>query len=341
MADQVAAFVAGLQDDAGVLACVKHFPGHGGSAADSHVRRAYVHGGAERLDRELLPPFRAAIDAGVASVMLGHVVVTALDPWRPASTSRAAVGLLRRDLGFVGLVVTDALGMAGATAAREVPAAAVRAIAAGADMVCLDLRQEPGAADAVVAAIRAAVRTGRLRESRLREAAGKVADAGRRRDAMAASARGAVPDPVACREVARRVLQVEGDVRLRGGRAPVVVTADARPPAVAADVAWGVGATLRSAAPGTTLRRVGPSSAASFPFGDDPDRELVLVVRDAGVDPWQVALVDRALGLRPGAVLVELGVPAGTGLSAARRVRTPDVSAVSAAAVVDLLLDQG
>ncbi len=106
-----AAFSRGLQAD-GVLGCAKHFPGHGDTASDSHLELPVLAHSRARLEAVELPPFRSAIAAGVAAVMTAHLSLPALDPHRPATLSAAVLsGLLRRELGFTGLVVTDALVM--------------------------------------------------------------------------------------------------------------------------------------------------------------------------------------------------------------------------------------
>jgi beta-N-acetylhexosaminidase len=132
-----AAFVAGARAG-GILTSAKHFPGHGDTAIDSHLELPTIAGDRARLERVELAPFRAAIAAGVDSVMLGHLAVPALDAsGRPASLSRPiATDLLRGELGFDGLVVTDAMEMRG-VGAVWMGEAAVRAVAAGADVVLL------------------------------------------------------------------------------------------------------------------------------------------------------------------------------------------------------------
>src|SRR5688500_7504274 len=122
----------------GVLACAKHFPGHGRTTADSHAELPVVTTSREELSRIDLAPFRAAIDAGVASIMTAHIAYPALDlSGTPATLSRAIVhSLLREQLGFDGLIVTDALIMQGVLEGRDEAEACVAAIAAGCDLLC-------------------------------------------------------------------------------------------------------------------------------------------------------------------------------------------------------------
>ena len=124
-------------------------------------------------------PFAAAVRAGTLAVMTSHVLLPALDADRPATLSPAVLGLLRGELGFDGLLVSDALDMAGASAGRGEPAAAVLALAAGCDLLCLGADKDEAAHLAVLDAIVEAVKDGSLPEARLAEAAGRVVAASR------------------------------------------------------------------------------------------------------------------------------------------------------------------
>ena len=137
-----AAFIR-AQQEAGCLACAKHFPGLGRTTADTHRRRPRVELPRAELEAVELVPFRAAVEAGVAGVMVCHAVFTALDPERPASLSRVVVeGLLRGELGYRGVVLSDDLEM-GAVAREMSPArAAVEAYRAGCDLLLLCSRAE-------------------------------------------------------------------------------------------------------------------------------------------------------------------------------------------------------
>ena len=168
----VAAFVAGVKSG-GLLSTVKHFPGHGDTAVDSHMQLARLPVERARLDAVELRPFRRAVESGVDSVMLGHIAVPALDPTgAPATLSQPmATDLLRRDLGFQGLVVTDALEMAGVRAAWT-GEAAVRAVNAGADLILLP----PQASVAIQAVVRA-VREGDIPAERIDAAVLRILEA--------------------------------------------------------------------------------------------------------------------------------------------------------------------
>ncbi|MEX2542134.1 MAG: beta-N-acetylhexosaminidase [Trueperaceae bacterium] len=134
VARHVVAFVHGLQET-GVAATVKHFPGHGDVARDSHLELQTLARSAQMLERLELPPFLAAIATGVAAVMSAHIVLSAIDPEAPATLSAPVLtGLLRDRLGFSGVVFTDALDMRAVAANWGAAEASVRALAAGADM---------------------------------------------------------------------------------------------------------------------------------------------------------------------------------------------------------------
>jgi beta-N-acetylhexosaminidase len=150
--DMAAAFTHGAQD-AGGIATIKHFPGHGGTATDSHLELPVLGYSRSRFDSVDFPPFRAAIAAGAGSVMVAHVAVPALDSL-PASLSRPMIdGILRREMGFQGLVVTDAMEMQGLTRKFTSAEAAVLAVRAGIDILLMP-PDEDAAAAAIVRAVR-------------------------------------------------------------------------------------------------------------------------------------------------------------------------------------------
>ena len=167
------AFCQGLQAE-GVLGCAKHFPGHGDTSVDSHLELPVLPHDRQRLAAVELPPFAACIEAGIDAVMTAHLVLPALDQQRPATLSKAVLtDLLRGELGFDGLVVTDALVMEAISRHYGAGEAAVLALEAGADLVLM-----PADARAALTAISAAVASGRLSRAQLE------ASADRRRRAL-------------------------------------------------------------------------------------------------------------------------------------------------------------
>ena len=170
------AAVAGFQDDAGILACGKHFPGHGDTDTDSHFALPTIRRSRAALDALELVPFRAAIQSGVAAIMTAHILFPALDPFLPATLSPAIlIGLLRQELGFNGLIITDDLEMKGVAAHWGAPEAAVLAVEAGADiLLCC---HEWDTQKAIHAALLSALRTSRLTETRLDQSCARIAAA--------------------------------------------------------------------------------------------------------------------------------------------------------------------
>ncbi|MEA2569030.1 MAG: beta-N-acetylhexosaminidase [Acidobacteriota bacterium] len=207
VAQFVTAFIRGVQSE-NVLATAKHFPGHGDTHVDSHRSLPVLHVSRERLDAVELVPFRAAIAAGVDAVMPGHLSVPALDPTPvpmrsgptenryvdgdseapahgtlPATLSKPIIdGLLRGELGFDGLVVSDAFDMGGLTEHFEPGEAAVRAIEAGQDQILMSPDIERA-----IAAVKAAVESGRIAESRIDESVRRILAAKARVGAPSAS----------------------------------------------------------------------------------------------------------------------------------------------------------
>ncbi len=171
-----AAAVQGLQNDARILACGKHFPGHGDTDIDSHFALPRIPHPRARLDAIELAPFRVAIAAQVASIMTAHILFPALDADLPATLSPAILtGLLREEMGFDGLIVTDDLEMKGVAARWGAPEAAVLAVEAGADLLlCCHTRTTQYA---IRDALTRAVHTGRLPEARLDSSLARIARA--------------------------------------------------------------------------------------------------------------------------------------------------------------------
>jgi len=157
-------FMRGIQDYGG-LATGKHFPGHGDTDTDSHLALPIIRAGRDRLDRIELPPFREAIDAGIAAIMTAHIALPALteDPRLPATLSRNVLtGLLREEMGFQGLIFTDAMDMSAIDQLFGREEAAVRAVEAGADVLLM-----PPDPEAAIRGVMSAVLSGRISEERI------------------------------------------------------------------------------------------------------------------------------------------------------------------------------
>jgi beta-N-acetylhexosaminidase len=165
------AFIRGCQEN-GLIATAKHFPGHGDTNVDSHSFLPIITGDRERLEKVELYPFSRAIQAGVEAIMTAHISVPALDPTPnlPATLSYPILtGLLRKKMGFKGLIVTDALGMGGIIGTFSRREAAVRAVQAGVDMLLLP----PEPAEAIDALVQA-VSSGEIPESRIDASVAKI-----------------------------------------------------------------------------------------------------------------------------------------------------------------------
>jgi beta-N-acetylhexosaminidase len=173
VAAHVKAFIEGVHSDRKnlALATAKHFPGHGDTAVDTHVNLASIPADRERLEKVELVPFRAAIEAGVDAIMSAHIAVPALSPPDlPATLSPAILtGLLRNDLGFKGIVATDALEMGGIAQGFSTGEACVRALEAGADTLLM-----PTDPEAAIRAVLAAEQSGRLTRQRVRESVARM-----------------------------------------------------------------------------------------------------------------------------------------------------------------------
>ena len=173
VASFVQAYITGAHSDRRnpVLVTAKHFPGHGDTAEDSHLGLARLDADRDRIESVELEPFRGAIAAGADAIMTAHLAVPALEPENEPATvsSKIVTGVLRDELGFHGIVVTDAMDMQGLAAMFDTAEASVRAIEAGADVLLMPKRAE----DAIQGVV-TAVQKGRISRKRLDESVAKV-----------------------------------------------------------------------------------------------------------------------------------------------------------------------
>jgi beta-N-acetylhexosaminidase len=314
--DHVVAWLQGLQET-GVAACVKHFPGHGDTAQDSHLALPTVDDRLEVLAERELMPFGAAVEAGVAAVMTSHVLVPAIDPASPATLSGPVLQLLRDRWGFSGAIVSDALDMAGASRGRGIPEAAVLALGAGADLLCLGPDKDVDLVKEIQHAVVTAVRSGRLPEGRLAEAAARV-------DALHRLPDGPRPTSTDQLNGARKAITVEGVLPdLRGA---TVVSVSTQANLAVGPTAWGLPAD----------GCLDPGEPADWPAGRGP---VVLQVRDAHRHAGVGRLLRELERARP-VVVVEWGWP-GPYDGASARICTRGSSVPAVAAVRDLLRSAG
>ncbi len=343
-----AAAVVGLQG-AGVAACTKHFPGHGRTGTDTHQAIATIEGGLDDLRRRDLPPFEAAIGAGTLAIMPSHLRVPELTGDLPATVSGAALtGLLRRELGFTGVIVSDALEMRATRDMFGIPRAAVLAVAAGTDLLCLGRDGSEEDYLAVREALVAAVRDRALGGARLEEAADRVA---RLRGGLARArpdqdgggvpadgiVGGAVDGVRIGLAAARRAVQVSGPQRRLSD--PVIVEVEPQENIAAGRFGWGLGPWASAG----SIRRVnvlgngeGPKDASGI-LATAAGRPLVAVVRDAHRDQNTRSLIEALLAARPDLVLVEMGLPLWRPPAGTSYLATYGASRASAHAAAELL----
>ncbi len=296
------AFVTGTQET-GVAACAKHFPGHGDTALDSHKELPVVTADRETLLARELPPFRAAIAAGVRAIMTAHVLVPALGEGPATLSSEILRGLLREELGFGGMAMTDALEMRAISATIGVEEAAVRALVAGADALCLGADLGADEVARSCSAIVEAVRSGRLGEERLREAARRVAETAE----WTLRTTSSEVDRGIGAAAASRALEVHGKVAL--ARPPLVVELWPEASIAAGEARHGLGDALRAHAPSIEVIRLreAPEDPAAGLGGRD--RQLVIVTRDAHRHSWERAAAEGLLEGAHDAIVVETGIP--------------------------------
>lgn len=305
----VAAAVRGIQAT-GVAACAKHYPGHGDTHTDSHHDLPRLTLSQDEIDRVHLPPFAAAVDAGALSIMTAHITAP---QWgdAPATLNPLVLGRLRES-GFDGVIVTDALDMAAIRESVGIGGGAVRALAAGADLLCIGNPTNPGermlpdqderdylqARDAVVAALR----SGELDRGRVEEAAGRIA-------AMAALVRSRGPvaeSPFDADAIADRALRIDGAYAAFDD-APTTVIDLRRASSLAVDSAASHVA-LALAAGGQVLRLdAGASDAEIDAVARFAGQGIVLVDR-IDADAPQRAVLDRIRSARSGVVAVNVGL---------------------------------
>ncbi|MGC4952617.1 glycoside hydrolase family 3 protein [Actinomadura citrea] len=326
VARHAAAAVTGTQE-AGVAACAKHFPGHGATVDDSHLGIPLVDADLDLLDRRELVPFRAAIAAGTRAVMTGHLNLPAITRGAPATLSQEAItGLLRERLGYQGVIVTDALDMEGASGVIGIPEASVRALIAGADLLCLGPREHAETVEATLAAIDEAVRTGRLPLARLADAAERTRLL---REWLAGHSPAAVDRPAGL-EAARRAVRVTGALPGWNG-APLIVETETTGNIAVGPTPWG----LHPWAP-DAVQADGADGTAERVLDRAKGRGLVIVLRDAHRHAGQRALTTALLTARPDTVVVEMGLPVWRPRSAVY-LATYGAAAANAQAAAELL----
>jgi beta-N-acetylhexosaminidase len=301
VARHAAAAVTGLQTP-GVAACAKHFPGHGATIADSHLELPTVDAALDVLRERDLPPFAAIVQAGSQAVMTAHIRVPELTGDGPATFSSAALtDLLRGEYGFGGVIVTDALEMKGAAgAAGGIGHAAVKALAAGADLLCVGADVDAAIIELVTGEIVAAMGDGRL-------AVARVEDAAARNDAMAAWTRrpraGTPHDTDLGYAAARRAVRVEGSLIDLGS--PLIVHLESGYSIAEGVVPWGLGPHVNGTEQLSVVAAEASPEALAAAAGSRP---IVVVGRHTHRTEATRSLIERLAAGHTVAV-VEMGWP--------------------------------
>jgi beta-N-acetylhexosaminidase len=331
VAAHAAAFTDGIQSHL-VAACAKHFPGHGRADTDSHLVLPVVGASLQRLRDTDLVPFQAAIRAGVRCVMTAHVVFPEIDTV-PATISRKFLtDILRGELGFDGVIVTDALEMAAIGDSEASAEGAVAALAAGADLLCLpgEWAAQRQARDTLASAVRRGV----VPRTRVVESAARVQE-------LAAWARArpvSAPEPAAGADAAARALLVQvGGLPLAD--LPYVIDAGGRMSGMLDDSAASLLGVLRSRAPGVDgIRLTEPPGDLDAIVARAQGRPLLLAVCDAHRRPWQQDLIGGVLARRPGTLVIGTGTVHDAALADGNYVGTRGSGRANLEAVADLLL---
>lgn len=315
------AWVTGLQST-GIAASAKHFPGHGDTAQDSHLSLPVVGRSLKELRERELVPFAAAIDAGARAVMTSHILLPQIDADNPATMSRTIlVDLLRNELGFSGLIVSDALDMAGAQRGGGLGEAAVRALRGGCDLLCLGTETTDAELTEIERAVSEAVGSGGPSSDRIGEAADRVLGLAADLDGL----RTAIPVPA---DFVPGRSAVSGDLELirsfdvsaaasdwRSRASYAVVRLEAVPNMATGPTPWGPFAAVAA----DPSPRASLAFAAHPQFTVAPDRstlpapvtdEPVLVVgRDVHRHAFARAAVDRLRHEHAEVLVVDMGWP--------------------------------
>ena len=303
------AWVTGLQST-GVAATAKHFPGHGDTARDSHVSLPVVDRSLDELrERELLP-FAAAIEAGCQLIMTSHILLPQVDANHPATMSRILLhDVLREELGFSRVIVSDALDMAGASGSLGIAGAAVAALRAGCDLLCLGTDNSDDQLADIERAVKGAIAQGTLAPDRLSDATSRVRGLAKE---MAAARKSAGPPPHAAPScpVAEAELVRTLDVRPRalGWRARAagrysVVRVESDPNIAVGATPWGPFA-ADVELPAYVIM---PERSALSSF--EPDRPVLVVGRDIHRHRFAREAIDRLRSDGLDVLVVDMGWP--------------------------------
>jgi beta-N-acetylhexosaminidase len=302
VAKHAAAWVRGLEST-GTAASAKHFPGHGDTAQDSHLALPVVDLPLAELRRRELVPFAAAIAAGVRTVMTSHILLPQIDPFAPATFSRIILqDLLRRELGFTGVIVTDALDMVGASGSIGIPEAAVRAVAAGCDLLCIGTDNTDEQLGQIEAAIVAAVEDGRIERDVVRAAHARTLALGQ--ELRADAERIPIPEYVTAEDepvfddaASRAAFDAQPGVVVEKDR--VIVAIETVANIAVGHSPWG------PAAAGADVLEVREGQRPELPSGV----QIVIVGKDNHQRAWTREFIDSVRQSHPSTLVIDMGWP--------------------------------
>jgi beta-N-acetylhexosaminidase len=337
-----AVWVEGLQAQ-GVAASIKHFPGHGDTAQDSHLALPSVDVSIDELRSRELLPFAAAVRAGAFTVMTSHILLPQLDPAHPATFSAVVLeGVLRGELRFDGVIVSDALDMVGASGEIGIPTAAVRALAAGCDLLCIGTKNTEQQLDQIVDRVSSALADGELTVARLAEATVRLRQLGERiRDAedRADGATAALPPMPDASRVASAFAVDPVAAEALHGPGWVVVRVDTVANIAVGVVPWGPFRALHEAGLHLSVHEVTEEDWVGW-VEDIPFEASVLVIgKDNERRPQVVALVDALRARHDRVVAVDMGWPGDDPAYAG--IATYGASALVGEAFAGLLIENG
>lgn len=322
----VVSAVKGLRS-AGIASCIKHFPGHGGVLEDSHHDLPKLSGEIGELINSHLKPFISAINERVEAIMMGHILLSAIDSTSPASCSSLVTRkLLRKDLGFDGLVVTDALDMGALGGTKKIHTSALRAISAGADLLCFSgLYDQSSFVESSLAAIREVVEKGEIDSNSIEQNAERIRSW---RPPVATDS-----SPASLPEASKFKSGVHHQGKLSITTDQIsLIELSADPTIAAGFVGWGLRRPFMRAGVKVKLE------SSDIDLSTNSQGCLVVAFRDAFRDNKILSALERINRSRPDAIFVDMGWPTRS-FNPRNIVRTFGSSALASEIAVALLTE--